>query len=243
LTHAVGIQTRAARRERPGESAISTADSNSEIFVALLTGGIDKHYVYGLATALGSRGAVMDLIGSDELDGAELRGIPSANFLNLRGDQRPDAKIIAKHLRISRHYAKLIRYAASSNQSFFTSSGTAGSRRLTVRCSCFTASSWARRLALMAHSVNKGRRDGKDTRLNRLTLWIQCHLADHVFVHTEKMKSELSGKFGVPESRVTVFPFGINNAIPQTKLSSSEARERLRIRGTEKTILFFGEIQ
>jgi hypothetical protein len=149
LTHAVGIQTRAARRERRGELSILTAaDSNAEISVALFTGGIDKHYVYGLATALWSRGAVMDLIGRDGLDGPELRGIPSANFLNLRGDQRPDAKIIAKLLRISRHYAKLIRYAARSRASFFTSSGTAGSRRFTVRCSCFTTSSWARRWLL-----------------------------------------------------------------------------------------------
>jgi hypothetical protein len=100
-----------------------------------------------------------------------------------------------------------------------------------------------KKVALTAHSVNKGRRDGKDTRLNRLTLWIQYHLTDHVFVHTDKMKTELTDEFGVPESRVTVIPFGINNAIPQTKLSSTEARERLGVRGTEKTILFFGEIQ
>jgi hypothetical protein len=82
LTHAVGIEIHAAGCELRGELSILTAaDSNSEISVALLTGGIDKHYVYGLATALGSRGAVMDLIGSDELDGAELRGIPERTFL------------------------------------------------------------------------------------------------------------------------------------------------------------------
>jgi hypothetical protein len=201
LTHAVGIQTRAARRERRGESAISTTDSNSEISVALLTGSIDKHYVYGLATALGSRGAVMDLIGSDELDGAEPRGIPRANFLNLRGDQRPDAKIIAKLLRIWRHYAKLIRYAASSKAKLFhilwNSRFEAFDRTPLMLYYKFLG----KKVALTARSVNKGRRDGKNTRLNRLTLWIQYHLADHVFVQTEKMKSELFGKLGVPESR------------------------------------------
>ena len=234
----------AAGEKHRGDSSISTTRaSNSEICVALLTGGIDKHYAYGLAAALGSRGAVMDLIGSDELDGPELRGIPRANFRNLRGDQRSDAKIVDKVLRISRAYAKLIRYATSSKAKLFhilwNNRFEVFDRTLLMLYYKFLG----KKVVLTAHNINKERRDAKDTRLNRLTLWIQYHLTDHVFVHTDKMKSELTGEFGVPESRVTVIPFGINNAIPRTKLSSTEARERLGIRDTEKTILFFGEIK
>jgi len=43
-------------------------------------------------------------------------------------------------------------------------------------------------IVITAHNVNKGRRDATDTPLNRLTLRIQYRLADHIFVHTEKMK-------------------------------------------------------
>ena len=43
-------------------------------------------------------------------------------------------------------------------------------------------------------------------------------------------------------SRVTVIPFGINNAVPNTALTPAEARQRLGIRDGEKTILFFGNI-
>ena len=42
--------------------------------------------------------------------------------------------------------------------------------------------------------------------------------------------------------RVTVIPFGINNSVPNTRLTPSEARERLGIRADERTILFFGNI-
>jgi len=97
-------------------------------------------------------------------------------------------------------------------------------------------------VVLTAHNVNTGKRDGKDTRLNRFTLGIQYHLADHIFVHTEKMKSELISEFGVVSSCVTVIPFGINNAVPRTDLSPSEARRQLKILDNDKVLLFFGKI-
>jgi hypothetical protein len=59
--------------------------------VALLTGGSDKPYALGLASALTSRGLVVDFIGSDELNCPEVRAIPLLRFLNLRGDQREGA--------------------------------------------------------------------------------------------------------------------------------------------------------
>jgi len=90
--------------------------------------------------------------------------------------------------------------------------------------------------------VNARTRDGNDTRLNRLTLGFQYRLADHIFLHTEKMKLELIEAFGVPPVRITVIPFGINNAVPNTRLTQAEARQRLGVRDTEKAILFFGNI-
>ena len=43
------------------------SDMTPEIAVSLLTGGADRPYAFGLATALMSRGRVLDLIGSDDL--------------------------------------------------------------------------------------------------------------------------------------------------------------------------------
>jgi len=99
-----------------------------------------------------------------------------------------------------------------------------------------------KRIALTVHNVNAARRDSRDTLWNRLTLRIQYRLADHLFAHTDKMKVELSEEFGVPKSRITVVPFGINNAVPNTSLTPTRAKQRLGLREQEKAILFFGNI-
>jgi glycosyltransferase involved in cell wall biosynthesis len=211
--------------------------------VALLTGGGDKPYVFGLTSALTSRGTALDLIGSNELDGSEFRRQPGVNFLNLRGDQRPDVSFPRKLFRVLMYYARLIRYAATAEPRIFhilwNNKFEALDRTLLMLYYKFLR----KKIVLTVHNVNAGKRDSNDTRLNRLTLRIQYRLADHHFVHTEKMKRELIEEFGVPGDRVTVIPFGINNAVPNTRLTTGDARQRLGIRKGERTILFFGRIR
>jgi glycosyltransferase involved in cell wall biosynthesis len=93
-----------------------------------------------------------------------------------------------------------------------------------------------------AHNVNSGKRDSKDSWLNQLSLKTEYKLCDHIFVHTEKMKNELVAEFSVPQGKVSVVPFGINNTVPNTKLSPAEAKSQMGIEGTDKTMLFFGNI-
>jgi glycosyltransferase involved in cell wall biosynthesis len=93
------------------------------------------------------------------------------------------------------------------------------------------------------HNVNQARRDAKDSWLNRTTLRTQYRIADHIFVHTEKMKEELLQEFAVNAENVTVIPFGINNAVPQTDLTAAEAKQILGIQPSEKVILFFGRMR
>jgi glycosyltransferase involved in cell wall biosynthesis len=100
-----------------------------------------------------------------------------------------------------------------------------------------------KKIVLTVHNVNQARRDAKDSLLNRVTLRIQYRLADHSFVHTQKMKSELIEDFGVKEENVTIIPFGINNAVPQTDLTVAEAKRILGIQSGEKVILFFGRMR
>src|SRR3984957_15849796 len=82
----------------------------NEISVALLTGGGDRPYVYGLATELISKGAQLDLIGSDHVDCREFHENPAVKFLNLRGDQSLGVSLATKVSRVSKYYARLIRY-------------------------------------------------------------------------------------------------------------------------------------
>ncbi len=218
------------------------SDVTHEIAVSLLTGGGDKPYAFGLATELISKGAALDLIGSDDLDCPEFHNNPLLNFLNLRGNQRPDASLLSKVLRVSGYYAKLIRYAATAKPRIFHLLWNNKFQILDRTLLMYYYKCIGKIIILTVHNVNAAKRDRNDTAFNRLTLRIQYRLADHIFVHTEKMKHELIEEFGVQATRVTVIPLGINNAVPNTGLTPGEAKQLLGIRDGEKTILFFGRI-
>lgn len=225
------------------ELPASATHAASALSVCLLTGGVDRPYVYGVTDILSSMGMSIDLIGSDELDEPDLRNMAGVNFLNLRGDQRPNAGLVTKVFRILAYYSKLIAYAASAKPRIFhilwNNKFETFDRTLLMLYYKFLR----KRVVLTAHNVNKRRRDSRDSLLNRLTLRIQYQLADHIFVHTERMKAELMNQFGVSTARSSVIPFGINNSVPNTHLTATQARERLGVGENEKAILFFGRIK
>ena len=223
-------------------SIVNRQSSIVNPLVALLTGGADKPYAFGLAKALMSKGAALDLIGNDELDCPDLRGKPGINFLNLRGNQRPEANVLSKVFRVLMYYARLIRYAATAKPRIFHILWNNKFEIFDRTLLMLYYKVLGKRIALTLHNVNAGKRDSNDTFVNQLTLGIQYRFADHIFVHTEKMKCELIEEFRERGVRITVIPFGINNAVPNTRLTPAEARQRLGIQDRKKTILFFGNI-
>jgi glycosyltransferase involved in cell wall biosynthesis len=210
--------------------------------IALLTGGEDRHYAFGLAMALASQEVSLDVIGSDEVDSPEMHHTAQLRFLNLRGNQRPDAGVWRKLWRVAAYYLRLVRYAATARPTIFhilwNNKFLAFDRTLLT----LYYKILGKQIVLTAHNVNAGRRDATDSLLNRLTLKTQYRLADHIFVHTDKMRTQLVQEFAVRERRVTVIPYGINNALPDTGLSPAAARARLGIDRDSRTILFFGSI-
>jgi glycosyltransferase involved in cell wall biosynthesis len=210
--------------------------------VALLTGGGDKPYALGLAPALTSQGLLVDFIGSDDLKVPELLNNPRVNFLNLRGDQSPAAGPLAKALRVLNYYIKLVRYAATARPKLFH---ILWNNKFEIFDRTFLMLYYrllGKKITFTAHNVNAGKRDSNDSWLNRLSLKIQYQLSDHIFVHTEGMKSELVAEFCIAEGKVSVIPFGINNTVPNTSLSCAEAKEQLGVSSGDKTMLFFGNI-
>jgi glycosyltransferase involved in cell wall biosynthesis len=210
--------------------------------VALLTGGWDIPYAYGLATALLSKHVRLDLIAGDALDRPEFHGGPEVTFLNLRGDQRTDAGPVTKASRVLAYYLRLIRYAWTAKPKVFHILWNNKFETIDRTLLMLYYKLLGKKIACTVHNVNAGTRDSTDTLLNRFTLRIQYRLADHIFVHTERMKGELVEGFGVTQSAITVIPFGINNAVPDTDLTPAEAKQRLGIEEGDKTILFFGTI-
>jgi glycosyltransferase involved in cell wall biosynthesis len=219
-----------------------TISPGPDIEIGLLTGGGDRHYAFGLAMALVAQGVSLDLVGGDEVDSPELHCTPKLNFLNLRQSGQRDASFARKVSRILMYYARLIRYAGSTRARLFH---ILWNNKFEVFDRTFLMLYYkllGKKITLTAHNINAGIRDSTDTWLNRFTLKIQYRLADHIFVHTEKMKAEILEQFGLARTSVSVIPYGINNAVPTTALTPEEAKLRLGIKEGERTLLFFGNI-
>jgi D-inositol-3-phosphate glycosyltransferase len=225
-------------------SDLSTIDNqlSTSLRIALLTGGGDKPYALGMAAALTSVGIGVDFIGSDDLKVSELLSNRRVKFLNLRGDQRPDANRVAKVRRVLSYYARLIRYAFTARPRLFHILWNNKFELFDRTLLMLYYRLIGKKIVFTAHNVNAGKRDLNDSCLNRTSLKIQYHLSDHIFVHTSGMKSELALDFLIPEAKVSVIPFGINDTAPNTSLSSAEAKRQLGIGSSDKTMLFFGNI-
>lgn len=211
--------------------------------MGVLTGGVDRPYVFGLTMALAAKGVQLDVIGSKEVDGPAMHSTPGLNFLDLQADPREQVNLARKILRLLVFYLRLFRYAATAKPRIFHILWNNKVQLFDRTLLMLYYKLLGKKVVLTAHNVNAGKRDGNDSFLNRLTLKIQYRLADHIFVHTELMKRELLEEFGVKNSVVTVIPFGINNSVPNSKLTPAEAKQVLGIKCGTKTILFFGSIR
>jgi D-inositol-3-phosphate glycosyltransferase len=218
------------------------ANDTAVVEIGLLTGGQDRHYAVGLGTALIQQNVAMDVIGSDEIDGPEFQGNPRVRFRNLHGDQQ-SAGLIRRISRILVFYARIFRYTVVSKAKIFHILWNNKIQVFDRTLLTLFYKVAGKKVVLTAHNVNAGRRDKKDSWLNRITLKSQYKLADHVFVHTKRMKDELVAEFDIKAEKITVIPYGVNNAVPFTQLTGEQARGRLGLQNDEKVILYFGAIK
>jgi glycosyltransferase involved in cell wall biosynthesis len=223
------------------EVAISAARSDVTN-VALLTAGEDKPYALGLATALTGADIFIDFIGGDDLILPELLNNPRVRFLNLRGEQKPEARLRTKITRLLTYYTCLIRYTMAANPKLFHILWNNRFELFDRTVLMLYYKLMGKRLVLTAHNVNAGKRDGNDSLLNRFSLRIQYRLSDYIFVHTEKMRGELVSEFGVLKDKIGVIPIGINNTVPNSEMTTVKAKRMLGIGSRDKTMLCFGRI-
>jgi glycosyltransferase involved in cell wall biosynthesis len=212
------------------------------IKIGLLTGGDDKTYAVGLTTSLASRGIFVDYIGSTAVDAPELHTSPLIQFKNLRGDQNENVGYREKMIRIVRYYARLLRYATQPAPPIFHILWNNKFELIDRTALMVYYRLMGRKVLLTVHNVNAAKRDSRDTWFNRKTLGFQYWMADHLFVHTNRMRSELAADFRVPHRKISVIPFGINNVFPSSSITSQAARMHMGVRPGEKIGLFFGQI-
>jgi D-inositol-3-phosphate glycosyltransferase len=225
-----------------GTQAESVRSKIREIEVALLTGGRDAPYAYGMTMALSAEEIQLEVIGGDSIDFPEFHTSPRIHFLNLRGDQSRDAGLTDRIIRVLRYYVRLIRYAAVAKPTIFHILWNNKIELFDRTLLLLYYRLLGKKIVFTAHNVNAGWRDANDSVFNRISLRAQYRMADHIFVHTEKMKHELLSEFPVGERKVSVIPFGINNSLKVTALTRAAARAQLGIAEGEKAMLFFGHI-
>lgn len=226
-----------------GTSERTEGAASSALKVALLTGGFDRPYAFGLAMSLASIDVNLDVVGSDSVDSPEMHTTPNLRFINLWPARRSKESIAAKVWVTIHHYLLLIKYAVVSSRSVFHILWNSKIQLFDRTVIMLLYKAMGRKVALTAHNVNQGRRDGKDTLFNRLTLRIQYRLTDRIFVHTQKMKDELITEFGVAPETAVVIRHPINNAFPETALTPLEAKSRIGVGSAQKTILCLGRIK
>jgi D-inositol-3-phosphate glycosyltransferase len=209
--------------------------------VALLTGGQDPSYVYGLATTLAGRGTCVHVVGNDRVNHAEFQTSDRITFVDLGGMQ-PDANFTAKLFQLTTYYLRLLAYVTFRSPKMIHILWNSKAEYFDRTLLMFYFKLLGKKVVLTAHNVNKAKRDSCDSILNRLTLTIQYRLTDQIFVHTEKMKDELVQEFGTSPDRVAIIPFGINILVPDTELTTAGAKRRLGIQADERVILFYGRI-
>jgi glycosyltransferase involved in cell wall biosynthesis len=209
----------------------------------ILTGGFDKPYAFGITTALAGAGVRICVIGSDAVDCPEMYTTSGLTFLNFQRRLRPDVSRAAKLWRLVAFYRRLLMFLASSRirlvHILWNNKLVYFDRTLQL----LLLKALGKKVVFTAHNVNARSRDGGDSWLNRITLWAQYNLVDAVFVHTDAMAQELAAEFSVPRRKVTVIPFGINNAVPSRGLRSDECKAALGLQQDERTILFYGAIR
>src|ERR1051326_6514823 len=147
-----------------GEEAALASTLNSQLStavrVSLLTGGGDKPYALGLASALTAQGVSLAFIGSDDLDVPELRNDPRVCFLNLRGDQTEQASLGRKTFRIVKYYGRLIWYAATGRPRIFHILWNNKFELFDRTVLLLFYKALGTKLVFTAHNVNAGKRDG-----------------------------------------------------------------------------------
>jgi len=210
--------------------------------VTLITGGRDSHYVCALAKALASSGIALDVVGDSEMNACEMCGFVNVKLLALYATQRPGQGLLRRLLSYIGVYVRLIGYAVTGSPETFhilwDYKFPFFDRTLLLLYYKFLG----KKIIFTAHNVNRAERDGADSPWNRLTLRIQYRIVDHIFVHTKDMKEQLASSFGTNADKVTIIPFGAGGMVPTSGLTPAEAKRRIGLHESYRTILFFGRI-
>ena len=210
--------------------------------LSILTGGRDSHYAMPLISSLASLPTTIEVIGSDEFVNDQMLGLNNVEVFPIQQPNRPGTPGYQKILRLAATYLRLLAYAIRTESRIFHILWLSKVELIDTLVLLPVFRLLGKTLVFTAHNVDAAERDGGISRAGHWMLRRQYRLMDHIFVHTDKMKRHLQQGFEVDGRKITVVPYGLNTAVPESELTREVARERLGIGHKDRVALFFGHI-
>jgi D-inositol-3-phosphate glycosyltransferase len=206
----------------------------------VVTHGFEANYTLGFAKGLAANGVPLCVLSSDDTESRlSASGIQN---VNIRGAQSEKRSGVIKILSLLGYYWRLVRFLYRHRLGTFHFTGTFRDKFIVfeglILHPCIGA--FSRRYIYTAHNVLPHNRE--NSFFFTLIYKIIYSVPDSIVVHTEQGRRLLVERFGVRADKVHVISIGLNEEIPFTSLSSSDARSALGYFGNEKLILFFGRI-
>ena len=207
----------------------------------LIPHGFEANYVIGFAKGLAANGVKFTVISSDETsDRLTTAGIAQ---IRLRGSLSPTRPVWVKAANLTRYYFLLLLTVVRYRGRTIHFNGL-----LTSRIILFDGlvlplwfRLWAGRYVHTAHNALPHSRE--NSALFRAAYrWI--YRFPHIIIaHTVKVAQQLETEFGVDPARIMVISIGLNEEVPCSSLSTTEARHQLNLPAEGPIALFFGKVE
>jgi glycosyltransferase involved in cell wall biosynthesis len=211
------------------------------IKVTLINSGGQGHYLIGLVKGLAKNGVSIDVIDSDDTRDVfkNLSSVRHYSFVRWSGFNQP---LYKKILRTLLYPFLLFVYIIFTNSNIIHMQWEGNNfkwfYRYLIPNVCRLRS---KKLVVTAHNVNVQLRDrGKTDEYEIKSLYYFYRHCDGIIAHTKSIKEELLSEFKLVPDRIHIIPHGCNDAIPITKMSCLEARQKLGLSKDAKVFLLFG---
>lgn len=181
--------------------------------LVLFSHGYENIYERGFCNGLTDAGCAFTLISSDRTDYAGLR--PGTRTINLRGSQEESRPKWQKLWNLLRYHARLLAYALRHRRAVFHLIGLIEPAWLSGVLHGLVLRLFCHRWVITVHDLLP---HDADTPMNRLLFGLSYRLADHLVVHTPRMRAELEQRFGISRERFTIMEHGLEplpSAVPK----------------------------
>lgn len=205
--------------------------------VVVLPHGIQEHYTLGFVNGLHDRGVTVDLVLSENMDGALCR--PGIRCVDLGQNKDPSLPVVAKFLRLIAYHSRLISYVLRRRKCVVHVAGTLRFEVLTGIIEGLIFRGLCRKYVLTVHNIlpHEKHTGQKKTIYNLIYRIPQC-----LVVHTERMRNELKTQFNIPDRKIIVMQHGINDVVQDHGWDKSRCRDVLGLPANKCILLFFGNI-